>query len=281
MNGKKASMAFLITMVLYIGCVFAVAYRFLAIAGNFMIGNMLCEGIVLLPALLFVIFSEKKPWEFLGFKKIKVLTALAIIPFTVFTMPLISLLNLISQFFVTNAVSEMVTDYDLPGMPFWQLFLSMAVFAPFCEEVACRGIYYRSYKKNGGAFRAMLISAIIFAVLHMNVNQASYALAMGILAVLLTEATGSLWSAVLYHGLINGSQVVIMYMTMQIQPEFYSEAAVSGPYTDTLIYAVAVYLILTVIFLPIGWAFLVWMSGHENRSGILTTVWNDRKKKLN
>lgn len=278
MNSKKANRAFLISIILYIVCVMGVTFVFPSIADNLVTANLLCEAVILFPGLLFVTASEKRPMEFLGFRKMKIATVLAVIPFTVFTMPLISLLNLISQFFVTNAVSEMITSYDMSQLTFVQMFFTMAIFAPVCEEVVCRGIYYRSYKKYGGAFKAMLVSALIFAMVHMNLNQACYAFAMGIMAVLLVEATGSLWSAILYHGLINGSQVVIMYTTLQMQPEIYNEVSVQGSYTETLVYGVAAYLVLTAIFLPLGWFFLVWMSGHEGRSGILTEVWQDRKK---
>lgn len=279
MNSKKAGLAFLISILLYIVVILAVPEFFPEVTGNLVLSNALCEMVILVPGLLFVLFSEKKPTDFLGFHKLKISTVLVIIPFTMLTSPFITLINLISQFFVENEVAGMVDGFQIAQMPFWQVFLTIAVFGPFCEELACRGVYYCSFKKGGGAFKAMLLSSLIFALVHMNINQASYAFAVGVLAVLLAEATGSLWSAFLYHALINGSQVIIMFAMTKIDPQAYSQAASEAVTTEMLVYMVAVYLLLTAICLPIAWALLVWLSGHEGRNGVIKTVWDDRKKK--
>lgn len=279
MNSKKAGLAFLISILLYIVVILAVPEFFPEVTGNLVLSNALCEMVILVPGLLFVLFSEKKPTDFLGFHKLKISTVLVIIPFTMLTSPFITLINLISQFFVENEVAGMVDGFQIAQMPFWQVFLTIAVFGPFCEELACRGVYYCSFKKGGGAFKAMLLSSLIFALVHMNINQASYAFAVGVLAVLLAEATGSLWSAFLYHALINGSQVIIMFAMTKIDPQAYSQAASEAVTTEMLVYMVAVYLLLAAICLPIAWALLVWLSGHEGRNGVIKTVWDDRKKK--
>ena len=279
MNSKKANLAFLISIILYIAVMVGVPYLFPAVTENLVLSNALCEMVILLPGLLFVFLSKEKPADFLGFHKIKISTVFAIIPFTMLTSPFITLINLVSQFFVENEVTNMVDGFQIAQMPFWQVFLSIAIFGPFCEELACRGVYYCSYKKGGGAFKAMLLSSLVFALVHMNINQASYAFAVGVLAVLLVEATGSLWSSVLYHVFINGSQVIMMFAMLKIDPQSYSQASAEVVTTEMLVYMVAVYLLLAAICLPIAWALLVWLSGHEGRKGALKTVWEDRKKK--
>lgn len=279
MNSKKAGLAFLVSILLYIVVIVAVPELFPEVTGNLVLSNALCEMVILVPGLLFVLFSEKQPTEFLGFHKLKISTVLAIIPFTMLTSPFVTLINLVSQFFVENEVAGMVEGFQITQMPFWQVFLTIAVFGPFCEELACRGVYYCSFKKGGGAFKAMLLSSLVFALVHMNINQASYAFAVGVLAVLLAEATGSLWSAFLYHALINGSQVVIMFAMTKIDPQVYSQAASEAVTIEMLVYMVAVYLLLAAICLPIAWALLVWLSGHEGRRGVLKSLWDERKKK--
>lgn len=276
MNGRRVNQAFLISIVLYILCVFGAAFLFPKLVDNIITSNLICEAAVVLPGVLFTLLSGEKLPEFMGFRRIKLTTLLAIIPFTMFSMPAISLINLISQFFVRNEVTAMMESYQIAEMPFWQVLLSIGIFAPFCEEVICRGIYYRGYKRSGGAFKAMLLSALLFAVVHMNLNQAMYAFFMGIMAVLLVEATGSLWSSVIYHGLINSSQVALMYSALTINPSVYSDAAEGMMTTDMLVYSVAVYLVIAAVTLPLAWAILVWMSGNENKRGILLSVWRER-----
>ena len=279
MNSKKVNLVFLISIILYVLCAFGIGYFLPEMTNNLVFANLICEVAILAPGLLFVLFSKEKFGEFMGFSKMKIGTVLAIIPFTMFTSPVITLFNLITQFFVENTAVNMMSDFNMAEMSFGQMFFTIAIFAPFCEEAACRGVYYRGYKKSGSAFWAMMLSALLFGLVHMNVNQAVYAFAMGILAVLLVEATGSLWSSVLYHGLINGSQVVLMYVMLKADPQVYTEAAAEPITAEMLVYVIAAYLAIAAVCLPLGWALLVWMGEHEGRYGMLRQVWEDRKKR--
>ena len=277
MNGKKVSLAFITAMLLDLICARVIKNCFPQIADNLVLVNLICEATILLPGVIFVFASGEKFTEFMGFRKIKPGTLFAIVPFTMLTTPLITLLNLLTQFFTDNAAVNMMTDYNMAELSFGQMFFSIAVFAPLCEEMTCRGVYYQGYKKSGSAFWAMIFSSLLFGLMHMNINQAVYAFGMGILAVLLVEATGSLWSSVIYHGLVNGSQVVLMYLMLQMEPQAYIQTAARQVTTDLLVYSVAVYLAITAVCLPLGWALLVWMGEHEERAGVLRRVWEDRR----
>ena len=278
MNGRKVNLAFLTSIILYIACVFGIAFLFPKLLENLVLNNLICETIIALPGLLFLIFSKDKIPEFLHLKKIKIGTLLVIIPFTFFSMPLIILANLLSQFFVENEIAAAMEDFQIGEMPFLLLLFSVGIFGPFCEELVCRGVYYRGYRKSGSAFKAMILSSLLFALVHMNLNQAVYAFVMGMMAVLLVEATGSLWSSFFYHTLINSSQVFMMHVMLKANPSAYSESA-EAMTMETMVFALGAYLIIVAVTLPIAWALLVWMSGHEGRRGVLPLIWIERKKK--
>lgn len=278
MNGRKVNLAFLISIIVYIACVFGAACLFSPLMESIVFNNLLCESAIVLPGLVFALVTEQKPVEFLHFKKIRIGTLLALVPFTLFSMPVITLVNLISQFFVENEAASIMESYRIGSMPFLQLLFSVGIFGPFCEELICRGVYYRGYRKSGSVFKAMFLSALLFALVHMNINQAMYAFAMGVIAVLLVEATGSLWSSVIYHALINSSQVFLMYVMLKANPSAYSEAA-GAMSTESMVFALGGYLIIVALTLPAAWALLVWMSGNEGRRGVLPSIWTERKKK--
>lgn len=278
MNAKKVNWAFLISIILYIALSYGLVYLAPNLADSIVASNFLVEMIVLLPGILFILLSKEKLTEFLHFRRIKVGTFFGIILFTICTTPVITLFNLLTQFFVENTATGMMSDYGIAEMPFLLIWFTVGLFAPFCEEVACRGVYYRGYRKSGSAFWAMILSALLFGLVHMNLNQAVYAFAMGILAVLLVEATGSIWSSVLYHALINSSQVAIMYLALKMDPAAYNDAA-EVVTTDFLVMGVAVYLALAAVGLPLAWALLIWMSEREGRRGVLLSVWTERKGK--
>lgn len=274
MNAKKANWAFLITIIAYIIIALFGAYIFPAMADSIIISNLTVEIAIFLPILIFTLASGEKAISFWGFRKMKPGTILMVGLFTFFSMPVVTLFNLISQFWVENEVDLLMETYHMADMALWQLWIPLGLVAPVFEEIICRGAYYRSYRKSASAFKAMLLSAVIFACLHMNFNQAAYAVVVGILAVLLVEATGSLWSSIIYHGLINSSSCLMMYAMLRIDPDASSTQAVT---TDVLVAGTGAYLIWAAAFLPFAFAVLAWISRHEGREGVLTGIWRERK----
>lgn len=282
MNSRKTSISFLIAVILYFACAFGieiVVLLFGSTMNRLFWSNLIVEAAIMLPGIIFALFSGESLPQFLGFHKIKVTTLLLIIPFSLLSMPLITLLNLITQFWVENTATSVMQDYGIARMPFWQIWFVIGLFAPFCEEVACRGVFYRGYRKSWGMFRAMLLSAFLFALIHMNINQAVYAFAMGIMAILLVEATGSLWASVFYHALINSSQVALMYASLSVNPTAYSDAAQMVEESNFLIFAVIAYLVITAVTLPLAFGLLIGINRNQGRKGVLLSLWRDRKVK--
>ena len=129
------------------------------------------------------------------------------------SFPIISLLNVLSMFFVENEVAGVAMDMYPHG-----LFLSMLVMAVMPavgEEVLMRGVIYRSYQRKSPIF-ALFASAVIFGLIHMNFNQMPYAIFLGIIMVLLVEATDSILSSMFLHFLINGFSTMAGYFTANI-----------------------------------------------------------------
>ncbi|MDE7333239.1 MAG: CPBP family intramembrane metalloprotease [Lachnospiraceae bacterium] len=274
MNGKKANWSFLITILCYMGVIISIALFFPFVADSIFLSNLVCEIVVVAPIFVFMLASKEKPASFLGFHKMKISSVFMTALFTFLSVPVLTLFNLISQIWVENEVAAMLGSQQTR---FAVLYLSVGIIAPVFEEIACRGAFYHSYRKSGSAFKAMLLSALIFALVHMNFNQAAYAFVMGIWAVLLMEATGSLWSAIIYHGLINGSQVILMQFALLADTDAARQAAAIT--TDTLMVMIGGYVILAAVTLPLAWAALVWIGANEGRSEALRRIWSGRKEK--
>jgi membrane protease YdiL (CAAX protease family) len=78
-----------------------------------------------------------------------------------------------------------------------------AIVAPLTEEFLFRGYFYGTLRRHVGPPAALLVTAALFAAIH--VNAAVFA-PLFVLAVCLTlayEATGSLWTSIFMHGLFN------------------------------------------------------------------------------
>ena len=83
---------------------------------------------------------------------------------------------------------------------FWVNFLCVSLFAPFFEEWLCRGMVLRGLLGHGTRpWLAIVVSAIFFAVIHMNPWQAIPAFALGLLFGYVYYRTGSLKLTMLMH----------------------------------------------------------------------------------
>ncbi len=139
---------------------------------------------------------------------------LAVIPLLILmaycVMPLISVVNLISMALAgENAAASMLGT--LQRLPMWVSLLCIAVLPGVVEEFIFRGLLYREYRRRS-TWAAILLSALLFGLMHMNLNQFCYAFVIGILFCLVYEATGSLLAPMLMHMVYNGNSVVMTYL---------------------------------------------------------------------
>lgn len=277
MKSKKANWLFLVVILVHIAVVFllfAVGDRItFSIIANFLVS----EGIIIVPAVLFLLPMGKRFNETLGFHKIKISTLLMIILFTLLIMPLVTVLNALSMFFTDNAVAAM--QDDIVGVPFVVMWLLIGVYGPFCEEFVFRGMLYGGYKKSGKIIGAVLLSSMAFGLMHMNFNQALYAFAIGILLAMLVEATGSLWASVFCHMIFNSIQVCLMFVSDWMFDTLYGGAMLEAQAeitNDSLAAAMGIYMVIAAVTTPIAVCVLAWMVKNEKREEI---VRNLRSKK--
>ena len=128
------------------------------------------------------------------------------------SFPIIALLNAISMLFVENAVVGAATDMYQYGLGL-SLFV-MAVLPAISEELLVRGIIYHSYREKSPMI-AWILSAVIFGMLHMNFNQMPYAIYLGIMMVLMVEASDSLLTSMCMHFFVNGISTLSGYFSAE------------------------------------------------------------------
>ncbi len=78
------------------------------------------------------------------------------------------------------------------------LYITTALAPAFAEEILFRGVIYTNLRAFGKNI-AILGSAVLFGLMHMNTAQFLYTTAAGILLAVLYEITGSVWSGILIH----------------------------------------------------------------------------------
>jgi membrane protease YdiL (CAAX protease family) len=93
------------------------------------------------------------------------------------------------------------------GSPVAQI-LAIGIIGPIAEELCMRGLVQRRMSAWLPQWAAVLISAVLFGILHMNVLQGSYATLFGVLLALLYLKYRTLWAPLVAHIAINLSSVL-------------------------------------------------------------------------
>ncbi|MDW2876149.1 MULTISPECIES: CPBP family intramembrane glutamic endopeptidase [Bacillaceae] len=115
--------------------------------------------------------------------------------------------------FIGNTWENSKTEAMQQNVTFFTVliaFISAAVISPIYEEIFYRGFLYRWLRTRMGLKGALLLSSLIFTIIHIptyNVMPVNFF--SGILFALAYERTGSIWPPVLIHGLTNGFMVLL------------------------------------------------------------------------
>ena len=165
------------------------------------------------------------------------------------SMALIVSVMAISAAFVTEPVSMLLPEMSearkiameqmLKG-PVWIVLISVSVFAPFFEEWLCRGIILRGLLKKMKPGWAIVISALVFGLIHMNLWQAIPAFIIGVVLGYVYYKTGSLKLTMLMHCVNNTLSVILSRIPGLEDVEFFAEIMSPWTYVPMIIaFAVA------------------------------------------
>ena len=110
-------------------------------------------------------------------------------------------------------IAEHSAAYRQVEQTFYTGRLALEIFAlcaviPLVEELLYRGIVYGRLRRWLGAAPAMLLSALIFGLIHMNLAQFIYASLFGLILAFFVDRTGSILGAFAAHMAANLTSVL-------------------------------------------------------------------------
>ncbi len=166
---------------------------------------------------LFAGFLKAKPKsvvKFFGFKKI----TLKQILITVLIGIVVYILNVLITTFFNSFLAALGYQFTSSGSamtsyPFWLLIVNLfitAVLPGVCEEVAHRGMLLKGFSPLG-AKKAILFSALLFGLLHLNIEQFFYATLIGMLVGYTALRCESIVPAMIIHFMNNAMSVFMGY----------------------------------------------------------------------
>jgi len=220
---------------------------------NIWVQEVIIETTLLLPAILGLTIKrgEMSIGERIGLKRIKPVTILLILVYSILMIPIGSFANGVSMIFSENVVDANIGW--IIGNNVWVISLFYGVVGPFCEELVFRGIIYRGYRMDGGRRGALILSSLMFGLMHMNANQAVYAFVLGLVLALVYEATGSLWASFLCHFIFNLKTTIGIFWLNYTDEDYFAnmtysrDSVLNGLLPDFIIAMVATVLLIAVL----------------------------------
>lgn len=176
-------------------------------------------GLILIPSVLFV-WLTRQPFK-ATFKLKRLNLGIGIKCFLIGLMcwagfVFLSNLTQALRMLINPARSGSPTDIVTgEGSP-WLVFLGVALVAPLCEEALSRGVLLSAYEDRVGGHAVWLVG-ILFAFLHLSLDQVLGALFVGTVAGWVVYRTRSIWAGVLVHmgtNLLAAS--LVLFMTLAV-----------------------------------------------------------------
>ncbi len=140
----------------------------------------------------------------------------------------------------------------------WGAFLKVVVIAPIIEESIFRGMILQGFRRNYNSFVAVFMSALLFALFHLNPWQFPATFVLGLLLGWLVVRTDSIFLSILGHS-INNAMVLLTITYWKSINEFsiYLMDKKDFYYTSTLVVLCSLILIY-LLSIP-------WWRKKENR----------------
>ncbi len=156
----------------------------------------------------------KDALKFYNFRKISIRAVLISI--------LIGIIVYILNVFVASFFSSVLTgvgyrsvsgSQTISGYPFWLLLINLlvtAVLPAICEETAHRGMLLKGLSPAGRMW-AIVLSSVLFGLLHLNIEQVFYTTIIGFLVGYVASVTDTIYPAMIIHFMNNAISVVMGY----------------------------------------------------------------------
>ncbi len=137
---------------------------------------------------------------------------------------------------VSSARAEELTGLLMGERPLALTLLLIAVLPALCEELLFRGALMGMLRGVMGNRGRVILVAVLFGLLHLSLVQVLPTAALGVVLGLLVVWTGSLWPAVLAHGLNNTLAVTMAHLGVASETRLLPLVLVSSASCITLLY---------------------------------------------
>ena len=221
---------------------------------NTALGYLICSlGMDIAILIVFFFFNNKK-----GNKLISKPSILKILFYVfiaiLFYLCLYPIINCIDSLFVKLGIEQNTIPYELNTANYFISLFSLVLLPAVCEELLFRGLIFKGLNPYGKIF-STLLTALMFAIFHMSIDQFVYPLIMGLLLSLIMHKENNIIYCIVVHFINNFISLTLSYFRIN------------------LIFQHWTYILLAIILFIIIITILILLLTHRDK--------NQEKNKLN
>ena len=188
----------------------------------YLISGCLTIALLTVPYLFTIKRQNLNPNDYLPFKSVSVSTTVTL---TMVGIGVCAVSNYASSslaIFLKKAFGFTVesgqVDYGTGTKSFVLMLLCVGLLPALLEEFAMRGVVLGALRKKFSDGTAIVISSVLFSLLHGNLQQIPFAFGVGMILGYATVYSGSLLPAMIIHGFNNCLSVVLSFATRSASP---------------------------------------------------------------
>jgi uncharacterized protein len=159
-------------------------------------------------------------WLEMGLRPVSTGWLIATLFLTGIAIPITGLITLLVMLALGLPLENPQIEFLLPeGLSASQaliMFFLVGLAVPFAEELLFRGVLYPLLRQRWGVWVAVVLSSILFGLVHGEIAIGLTAFMLGILLASVYEFSGSLWTSILIHAVNNGSKIALLYLLIKL-----------------------------------------------------------------
>lgn len=193
---------------------------FLGSVGNYIANAFVQIGILFtISVFMFSGLQKSKPKDILRFYGFKKMSWKAVL-YSFLLGIVVYILNVFVVTFFRVVLTALGYTYStgstITSYPFWLLIVNLivsAVLPAICEETAHRGMLLRGLS-NKGAMKSIVISSLLFGLMHLNIEQFFYATIIGLLLGTITMFCDTIYPAIIIHFMNNALSTFMTFSSV-------------------------------------------------------------------
>jgi membrane protease YdiL (CAAX protease family) len=277
MNTKRAGWTYMWMVILYVTASLLMSFWFEDT--HVVLVALITEVTILLPVALNISKAHAGLKSQMHFKSVKPSTLLLSLVYLICCYPMVLAMNAFSMAISGNNEAMDITGQFM-GLPAFLTWLIIGFIGPVVEEIAFRGAIMGGLRTTGRIFTPIILSGVLFGLMHMNINQFSYTFCVGIMWGLLVEASGSILTSMLCHITMNSISVIMVFAlgdSLEKIEELLGESEKVASASQYLSIGV-VFLMIGIGFTALAMLLLRVIALNEGRTGCVENIFRRKNR---